>query len=242
MSEHSESLPLLKVNNLHVYYGAIHAIKGITLEVWKGEIVTLIGANGAGKSTTLNTIAGLLKPRQGSIALDGMPVDGTTASKMVYKGLSLCPEGRRVFQHMTVRENLEMGAYSRPNAEIDASLEDVFGRFPRLKEREKQVAGTLSGGEQQMLAMARALMSKPKLLMLDEPSMGLAPILVDQIFDIIQELHDSGATILLVEQNAQMALSVADRAYVLETGSISMSGNAADLLQNDAVKKAYLGS
>ena len=240
MSE--EKLPLLKVRDLHVYYGAIHAIKGITLEVWKGEIVTLIGANGAGKSTTLNTIAGLLKPRQGSVALDGMPVGGSGASKMVYQGLSLCPEGRRIFQQMTVRENLEMGAFSRPNEEIAGSLEEMFQRFPRLKEREKQIAGTLSGGEQQMLAMARALMSKPKLLMLDEPSMGLAPILVEQIFDIIKELHAAGTTILLVEQNAQMALSVADRAYVLETGTISMSGNADDLLHDDAVRKAYLGS
>ena len=237
-----EKLPLLKVRDLHVYYGAIHAIKGITLEVWKGEIVTLIGANGAGKSTTLNTIAGLLKPRQGTIALDGQPVGGSNASRMVYQGLSLCPEGRRVFQQMTVRENLEMGAFSRPKEEIPGSLEEMFQRFPRLKEREKQIAGTLSGGEQQMLAMARALMSRPKLLMLDEPSMGLAPILVDQIFEIIQELHQSGATILLVEQNAQMALSVADRAYVMETGVISMSGPAAELLQNDDVRKAYLGN
>ena len=237
-----QDLPLLKVSNLHVYYGAIHAVKGISLEVWENEIVTLIGANGAGKSTTLNTIAGLLKPRQGSVVLGGIPVDGTGASRMVYKGLSLCPEGRRIFQQMTVRENLEMGAYSRPKEEIEASLEDVFQRFPRLKEREKQIGGTLSGGEQQMLAMARALMSHPKLLMLDEPSMGLAPILVEQIFDIIRELHNGGATILLVEQNAQMALSVADRAYVLETGTISMSGKAADLLQNDDVRKAYLGN
>ena len=243
MSERpQQDLPLLKVNDLHVYYGAIHAVKGISLEVWNNEIVTLIGANGAGKSTTLNTIAGLLKPRQGSIVLGGVPVDGTAASKMVYKGLSLCPEGRRIFQQMTVRENLEMGAYSRPKEEIEASLEEAFQRFPRLKEREKQIGGTLSGGEQQMLAMARALMSRPKLMMLDEPSMGLAPILVDQIFDIIKELHDSGVTILLVEQNAQMALSVADRAYVLETGRISMSGPAAELLQNDDVQKAYLGS
>ena len=240
MSE--QALPLLKVKDLHVFYGAIHAIKGISLEVWQGEIVTLIGANGAGKSTTLNTIAGLLKPRQGSIVLDGMPVEGTGASKMVYKGLSLCPEGRRVFQQMTVRENLEMGAFSRKDKEFTDSLEEMFQRFPRLKEREKQIAGTLSGGEQQMLAMARALMSRPKLLMLDEPSMGLAPILVDQIFEIIQELHRGGATILLVEQNAQMALSVASRAYVLETGSISMSGDARELLQNDDVRKAYLGS
>ena len=242
LTQPDQALPLLKVRDLHVYYGAIHAIKGITLEVWKGEIVTLIGANGAGKSTTLNTIAGLLKPRQGSIALDGMPVNGTGASKMVYRGLSLCPEGRRIFQQMTVRENLEMGAFSRPPEEIAGSMEEMFQRFPRLKEREKQIAGTLSGGEQQMLAMARALMSRPKLLMLDEPSMGLAPILVDQIFEIIQELHRSGATILLVEQNAQMALSVADRAYVMETGVISMSGPAADLLRNDDVRKAYLGN
>ncbi len=237
-----QDLPLLKVRDLHVYYGAIHAVKGISLEVWEGEVVTLIGANGAGKSTTLNTIAGLLKPRQGSVVLTGMPVEGTGASKMVYKGLSLCPEGRRIFQQMTVRENLEMGAYSRPKEEIEASLEEMFRRFPRLKEREKQVGGTLSGGEQQMLAMARALMSHPKLLMLDEPSMGLAPILVDQIFGIIQELHDSGVTILLVEQNAQMALSVANRAYVLETGVISMSGDAKDLLHNDDIQKAYLGN
>ena len=242
MTESKPAAPLLKVQDLHVYYGAIHAIKGISLEVHEGEIVTLIGANGAGKSTTLNTIAGLLRPRQGSIVLSGVPVDGTGASKMVFKGLSLCPEGRRIFQQMTVRENLEMGAYSRPKEEIEASLTDVFERFPRLKEREKQIGGTLSGGEQQMLAMARALMSRPKLLMLDEPSMGLAPILVDQIFDIIREMHASGVTILLVEQNAQMALSVADRAYVLETGSITMSGNAAELLENDDVKKAYLGN
>ena len=239
MSENQ--LPLLKVNNLHVYYGAIHAIKGITLEVNEGEIVTLIGANGAGKSTTLNTIVGLLKPRQGSIAFAGMPVDGISASKMVYRGLSLCPEGRRIFQQMTVKDNLVMGGFSRPNEELQESMEHVYSFFPRLKEREKQIAGTLSGGEQQMLAMGRALMSKPKLMMLDEPSMGLAPILVDQIFDIIRELHSSGVTILLVEQNAQMALSVADRAYVLETGTISMSGNAQDLLQDDNVRKAYLG-
>ena len=239
MSENQ--LPLLKVNNLHVYYGAIHAIKGISLEVNEGEIVTLIGANGAGKSTTLNTIVGLLKPRQGSIAFAGMPVDGIPASKMVYRGLSLCPEGRRIFQQMTVKDNLVMGGFSRPNEELQESMEHVYSFFPRLKEREKQIAGTLSGGEQQMLAMGRALMSKPKLMMLDEPSMGLAPILVDQIFDIIRELHSSGVTILLVEQNAQMALSVANRAYVLETGTISMSGDAQDLLQNDDVRKAYLG-
>ena len=242
MSNTAQAAPLLKVNDIHVYYGAIHAIKGISLEVHENEIVTLIGANGAGKSTTLNTISGLLKPRQGAIELNGSPIQGVSASKMVFRGLALCPEGRRIFQQMTVRENLEMGAYSRPNTEIEASLEEMFQRFPRLKEREKQIAGTLSGGEQQMLAMARALMSRPKLLMLDEPSMGLAPILVEQIFDIITELHQSGVTILLVEQNAQMALRVADRAYVMETGLITMQGPAEELLHNDAVQKAYLGS
>ena len=241
MSE-EKKLPLLKVNGIHVYYGAIHAIKGISLEVNEGEIVTLIGANGAGKSTTLNTIAGLLKPRQGSIAFAGMPVDGTSASKMVYKGLSLCPEGRRIFQQMTVKENLEMGAFSRPNEEIAASIDRVYSFFPRLKEREKQVAGTLSGGEQQMRARGRALRSKPRLMMLDEPSMGLAPILVEQIFDIIREMNAAGTTILLVEQNAQMALSVANRAYVMETGRITMEGDADDLMHDDNVRKAYLGS
>ena len=234
-------MSLLKVENLHVYYGAIHAIKGISFEVNEGEIVTLIGANGAGKSTTLNTIAGLLKPRSGSIVFDGHNMAVVPASKTVSLGMALCPEGRRIFQQMTVRENLEMGGFTRPASEIEPSIEDVFIRFPRLKEREKQVAGTLSGGEQQMLAMGRALMSKPKLLMLDEPSMGLAPILVKQIFDIIKELHAAGTTILLVEQNAQMALSVADRAYVIGTGKITMSGNAADVLADDRVRAAYLG-
>ena len=241
MSEVQNAAPLLRVNDLHVYYGAIHAIKGISLEVHENEIVTLIGANGAGKSTTLNTIAGLLKPRQGTVELHGAVLNGLGASKIVPKGLSLCPEGRRIFQQMTVKENLEMGAFSRPSEEIEGSLEEMFQRFPRLKEREKQIAGTLSGGEQQMLAMARALMARPKLLMLDEPSMGLAPILVEQIFDIIKELHGSGVTILLVEQNARMALSVADRAYVMETGVITMTGKASALLHNDAVQKAYLG-
>ena len=234
--------PLLRVEDINVYYGAIHAIKGISFEVFEDEIVTLIGANGAGKSTTLNTIAGLLRPRTGAITFDGKNLLTTHASKIVSQGVALCPEGRRIFQQMTVRENLEMGGYTRPADEIGASLEEMFKRFPRLKEREKQIAGTLSGGEQQMLAMARALMSKPKLLMLDEPSMGLAPILVEQIFSIVQELHAAGVTILLVEQNAQMALSIADRAYVLETGKISMSGPADDLLHNDAVRRAYLGS
>ena len=241
MSE-ERNLPLLKVNDIHVYYGAIHAIKGISLEVNEGEIVTLIGANGAGKSTTLNTIAGLLKPRQGTIAFAGMPVDGVAANKMVYKGLSLCPEGRRIFQQMTVKENLEMGAFSRPNEEVEQSIERVYGFFPRLLEREKQIAGTLSGGEQQMLAMGRALMSKPRLMMLEEPSMGLAPILVEQIFEIIRDMNKAGTTILLVEQNAQMALSVANRAYVMETGRITMEGDANDLMNDDNVRKSYLGS
>ena len=234
-------MSLLKVEDIHVYYGNIHAIKGISFEVNEGEIVTLIGANGAGKSTTLNTVAGLLKPRSGHVEFNGKSMAGVQASKVVSMGMALCPEGRRVFQQMTVRENLEMGGYTRPGSEIQGSLEDVFKRFPRLKEREKQVAGTLSGGEQQMLAMGRALMSKPKLLMLDEPSMGLAPILVEQIFDIIKELHASGTTILLVEQNAQMALSIADRAYVLGTGLITMSGAAEEVLADDRVRAAYLG-
>ncbi len=240
MSE--EAKQLLKVENIHVLYGAIHAIKGISFEVREDEIVTLIGANGAGKSSTLNTIAGLLKPRSGTITFDGRPLGNVPANKIVSLGMALCPEGRRVFAQMTVRENLEMGGYTRPKAEIARSVEEMFTRFPRLREREKQVAGTLSGGEQQMLAMARALMSKPRLLMLDEPSMGLAPILVEQVFSIIQELHQAGVTILLVEQNAQMALSIADRAYVLETGKITMTGPADELLHNDAVREAYLGA
>ena len=241
MSEVSNNKSLLRVDDIHVYYGSIHAIKGISFEVNEGEIVTLIGANGAGKSTTLNTVSGLLKPRSGLITFEGRGIVGIGASRIVGLGMALCPEGRRVFQQMTVRENLEMGGYSRPNDEIPASLEDVFKRFPRLKEREKQIAGTLSGGEQQMLAMGRALMSKPKLLMLDEPSMGLAPILVEQIFEIIKELHAAGTTILLVEQNAQMALSIADRAYVLGTGKITISGPAAEVLADDRVREAYLG-
>ncbi len=234
-------MSLLKVENIHVYYGSIHAIKGVSFEVNEGEVVTLIGANGAGKSTTLNTVAGLLKPKTGTIEFEGKNIIGVPANRVVSHGMALCPEGRRVFLQMTVQENLEMGGYSRPASEIDASLADVYQRFPRLKERYKQVAGTLSGGEQQMLAMGRALMSKPKLLMLDEPSMGLAPILVEQIFDIVKELNKAGTTILLVEQNARMALSVADRAYVLETGTIKMSGNAHELAEDDRVRKAYLG-
>ncbi len=232
---------ILTVEDINVYYGAIHAIKGISFEVNEGEIVTLIGANGAGKSTTLNTISGLLRSKTGSINFLGEDIGKVPAHKLVEKGLSQVPEGRRVFLQMTVQENLEMGAYTEKASTIPHNLEMVYEQFPRLKERYKQVAGTLSGGEQQMLAMGRALMSKPKLLMMDEPSMGLAPILVEQIFEIIKNLHKAGTTILLVEQNAQMALSIADRAYVLETGKISLSGPAQELLHNDSVRKAYLG-
>ena len=234
-------MSLLKVENIHVYYGSIHAIKGVSFEVNEGEIVTLIGANGAGKSTTLNTVSGLLKPKSGAIEFEGKSIVGVPANRVVSHGMALCPEGRRVFLQMTVQENLEMGGYTRPAAELEGSLQNVYQRFPRLKERYRQVAGTLSGGEQQMLAMGRALMSKPKLLMLDEPSMGLAPILVEQIFDIVKELNEAGTTILLVEQNARMALSIAHRAYVLETGTISMSGDAHELAEDDRVRKAYLG-
>ena len=232
---------LLSVNDIHVFYGAIHAIKGISFEVNEGEIVTLIGANGAGKSTSLTTVSGLLRPKTGHIIFDGKDIARIPAHKLVKMGLSQVPEGRRVFLQMTVQENLEMGAFTAPSGTISASLDKVYELFPRLKERYRQVAGTLSGGEQQMLAMGRALMSSPKLMMLDEPSMGLAPILVEQIFEIIGNLHKAGTTILLVEQNAQMALSIADRAYVLETGKISLSGDAKELLNNDRVRKAYLG-
>lgn len=235
-------MSILHVENLNVYYGAIHAVKGISFDVEEGEVVTLIGANGAGKSTTLNTVAGLLKPREGVVEFEGKSLLGIAPHTIVGKGIALCPEGRRVFLQMSVRENLEMGAFTRTDSsEIAAGLEDVFKRFPRLKERENQVAGTLSGGEQQMLAMGRALMSKPRLLMLDEPSMGLAPILVQEIFDIIEQLHSAGTTVLLVEQNARMALKVADRAYVLETGRVSMSGKASELASDERVKQAYLG-
>ena len=234
-------MALLSVNDINVYYGAIHAIKGISFEVNEGEVVTLIGANGAGKSTTLQTISGLLRSKTGSITFRDQNISSIPADKLVSHGLAQVPEGRRVFLQMSVEENLEMGAYTRPNSEVDPGLERVYDQFPRLKERRKQVAGTLSGGEQQMLAMGRALMSSPKLLMLDEPSMGLAPILVDQIFEIIQRLHKAGTTILLVEQNAQMALSVAARGYVLETGKIVTSGTGSALLADESVKKAYLG-
>ena len=232
---------ILKVDDINVYYGAIHAIKGVSFEVNEGEIVTLIGANGAGKSTTLQTVSGLLRSRTGSIEFNGENISHVPAHKLVYKGLAQVPEGRRIFLQMSVEENLEMGAFTQKNAGIDADLESVYEQFPRLRERKKQIAGTLSGGEQQMLAMGRALMSHPKLLMLDEPSMGLAPILVEQIFDIIRQLHKNGTTILLVEQNAQMALSVADRAYVLETGKITLSGTGKELAESDEVRKAYLG-
>lgn len=231
---------MLNVDNINVYYGQIHALKDVSLGVEEGEIVALIGANGAGKSTTLRTISGLLRSRTGSITLMNEDISKTEASRLVSKGLAHVPEGRRIFLHMTVLENLEMGAYTKPD-NVKAGIEDVFNRFPRLKHRKNQIAGTLSGGEQQMLAMGRALMSKPKLLMLDEPSMGLAPILVQQIFDIIKELHKSGTTILLVEQNAEMALNIADRAYVLESGRIKLSGTGRELAQSDEIKKAYLG-
>ena len=234
-------MSMLKVEGLNVYYGSIHAIKGVSFEVNQGEIVTMIGANGAGKSTTLQTVSGLLHSRTGSIEFLGENLMGVPAHKVVAKGLAQVPEGRRVFLQMTVEENLEMGAYTRSGGDIDADLEKVYAYFPRLMERRRQIAGTLSGGEQQMLAMGRALMSRPKLLMLDEPSMGLAPILVEQIFKIIQTLHEAGTTILLVEQNAQAALSIADRGYVLETGKIVTSGTGTELLASPEIKKAYLG-
>ena len=234
-------MEILKVENMNVYYGAIHAIKGISFHVDQGEVVTLIGANGAGKSTTLQTVSGLLRSRTGSIQFCGENISNVPSHKIVEKGLAQVPEGRRIFLQMSVEENLEMGAYTQRSSGVDEDLEKVYTQFPRLKERRRQIAGTLSGGEQQMLAISRALMSHPRLLMLDEPSMGLAPILVEQIFDIIRQLHEDGTTILLVEQNAQMALSVADRAYVMETGKITLSGTGAELAASDEVKKAYLG-
>ncbi len=232
---------MLKVENINVYYGAIHAIQGISFEVHQGEIVTLIGANGAGKSTTLKTVSGQLRTRSGSISFMNENISRLDSYKIARKGLVQVPEGRKIFQKLTVEENLFIGGYTRERAEIETTMNDVYQRFPRLKERRRQVAGTLSGGEQQMLAIGRALMSKPRLIMLDEPSMGLAPLLVSQIFSIIRELKDTGVTILLVEQNARMALRIADRAYVLETGRVKLSDSADALLHNDEVQKAYLG-
>ena len=231
---------ILNIENINVYYGQIHALKDVSLKVNEGEIVALIGANGAGKTTTLRTVSGLLRSKTGSIKFMGNDISHTEAHKLVSMGVAHVPEGRHVFLQMTVQENLEMGAYTN-SANLKEGLEDVYERFPRLKHRMNQIAGTLSGGEQQMLAMGRALMSKPKLMMLDEPSMGLAPILVQQIFDIVKELNKAGTTILLVEQNAEMALEIADRAYVLETGKIKLSGTGKELAQSDEIKKAYLG-
>ena len=234
---------MLKVKNLTVSYGAIHAIHDVSLEVNEGEIVSLIGANGAGKTTTLSTITGLKKAASGEVTLDGQNLLAMQAPKIVGLGLAHVPEGRRIFAEMTVAENLEMGAYTRrERAEVQQSIEDVYGRFPRLKERYRQVAGTLSGGEQQMLAIGRALMSRPKILLMDEPSMGLSPLLVKEIFAIIGEVNASGVTVLLVEQNAKMALSIANRAYVLETGRVVMEGDAKELMGNSEIKKAYLGA
>lgn len=233
---------MLTIKNLNVYYGAVHAVKDLNLEVGDGEIVTLIGSNGAGKSTTLHTISGLIKPKTGSILYKGNEIVGIPAHKLVGQGLVQVPEGRHVFAEMTVMENLDMGAYLRKDKDgIARDKEKVFEKFPRLKERISQTAGTLSGGEQQMLAMGRALMSRPQLLLLDEPSMGLAPLLVREIFSIIKEINSEGTTVLLVEQNANMALSIADRAYVLETGRVVLSGTAAELAASEAVQKAYLG-
>jgi len=235
-------MALLEVNDIHTYYGAIHALKGLSIHVEQGEIVTLIGANGAGKSTTLNTICGLLHPRSGTVVLDGEPIHGLPAHQIVMRGVAQSPEGRRVFGRLSVTENLEMGAYARKDKEgIHRDMARVFTLFPRLKERHRQVAGTLSGGEQQMLAMGRALMASPRLLLLDEPSMGLAPVLVEAIFDTVREINSQGTTVLLVEQNALVALSVASRGYVLETGSIVLQDEAAALQKNEMVRKAYLG-
>ena len=232
---------MLKIEDMHVYYGAIHAVKGVSFEVGEGEIVALIGANGAGKSTILKTVSGLMHPRSGSIHFCDQDITHMEAYKLLRTGLAHVPEGRRIFQQMTVQENLEMGGYTQPASTIGPNKEKVFELFPRLKERRKQLAGTMSGGEQQMLAMGRALMSNASMLMLDEPSMGLSPLLVQEIFDIIRNIHKEGMTILLVEQNAQMALSVADRAYVLETGRVVMDGTGAELLTNERVRSAYLG-
>ncbi|MDY4488835.1 MAG: ABC transporter ATP-binding protein [Candidatus Limivicinus sp.] len=234
---------MLEIKDLNVFYGAIHALKGISLTVEEGELVSLIGANGAGKTTTLHTISGLLTAASGSITLDGKDLQKVAPNRIISMGLAHVPEGRHVFARMTVEENLRMGAYIiKDQKKISENLENVYSHFPRLKERSRQLAGTLSGGEQQMLATGRALMTNPKIVLMDEPSMGLSPLLVKEIFSIIQELHESGITILLVEQNAKMALAVSDRAYVLETGCISMSGKASELAEDDRVRKAYLGA
>ena len=233
---------MLEIKDIHVYYGAIHAIKGVSLTVRHGEIVTLIGSNGAGKSTTLRTVSGLLKPKEGDILFEGESIAGRPAQSIVKLGISQVPEGRRIFANMTVMENLELGAFTRDDSDgIEADMKMVFERFPRLLERKEQAAGTLSGGEQQMLAMGRALMSRPRLLLLDEPSMGLAPLLIREIFNIIVDINKTGTTVLLVEQNANMALSIAHRAYVLETGRIALSGEAKELAASEEVRKAYLG-
>lgn len=235
-------MAMLEVRDLQVYYGMIHAIKGISFDVNQGEVIALIGANGAGKTTTLHTITGLLAPKSGSVLFEGKDITKVPAHKIVSMGMAHVPEGRRVFAELSVYENLKMGAYTRKDKkEIEESFANVYKRFPRLEERKNQMAGTLSGGEQQMLAMGRALMSKPKIILMDEPSMGLSPIFVNEIFDIIRAVSESGTTVLLVEQNAKKALSISDRAYVLETGTITMSGKAKDLLEDEAVKKAYLG-
>ncbi len=235
-------MAMLTVKDLVVNYGVIQALKGISFEVEEGEVIALIGANGAGKTTTLQTISGMLKPKSGSVMLESEDITKIPGHKIVSMGMAHVPEGRRVFAQLTVLENLKMGAYTRSDKkEISETLEKVYKSFPRLKEREKQMAGTLSGGEQQMLAMGRALMSKPRIILMDEPSMGLSPIYVEEIFTIIQEIRKTGTTVLLVEQNAKKALSIADRAYVLETGNIVLSGKASDLMNDDSIKKAYLG-
>lgn len=235
-------MAMLEVKDLEVYYGVIQAIKGVSFEVNQGEVIALIGANGAGKTTILHTVTGLLSPKKGQVLFEGRDITKVPAHKIVSMGMAHVPEGRRVFAELSVYENLKMGAYTRKDkGEIEESLANVYKRFPRLEERKNQMAGTLSGGEQQMLAMGRALMSKPKIILMDEPSMGLSPILVNEIFDIIQAVSESGTTVLLVEQNAKKALSIADRAYVLETGNIVLEGNAKDLLEDDSIKKAYLG-
>lgn len=235
-------MAMLEIKDLEVYYGVIQAIKGISFEVNEGEVIALIGANGAGKTTTLQTITGMLKPKKGSVVFDGVDISKITGHKIVPMGMAHVPEGRRVFAQLSVYENLKMGAYTRKDKkEIEESLKKVYKRFPRLEERKNQLAGTLSGGEQQMLAMGRALMSKPKIILMDEPSMGLSPIFVEEIFNIIKEISASGTTVLLVEQNAKKALSIANRAYVLETGNIVLSGDAKEMMNNEQIKKAYLG-